>query len=74
MKVIGRINAICGRRLMIVRCDAAQLPKLYSVVVNQRMHPIGKIMDLFGNVSKPYATVLCQDQCTSQPGEKVFAR
>ena len=63
-----------GKRMLIIRCDAAQLPPLYSEVTDRRMRPVGKILDLFGNVKAPYAAVLCRQKCSVLPGEKLFAK
>lgn len=63
-----------GRRLLIIQCDAAQLPSLYSEVNDRRMKPVGKILDLFGNVKTPYAAVLCRGKCMVKPDEKLFAK
>jgi RNA-binding protein len=60
--------------MLIIQCDAAQLPALYSEVTDRRMKPVGKILDLFGNVKAPYAAVLCHGICTIRPNEKVFAK
>jgi RNA-binding protein len=60
--------------MLIIRCDAAQLPPLYSEVSDRRMKPVGKIMDLFGNVKEPYAAVLCRKRCSVQPNEKLFTK
>jgi RNA-binding protein len=60
--------------MLIVQCDAAQLPRLYSEVIDRRMKPVGKIMDVFGKVSSPYAVILCRDQCETVVGEKLFAK
>jgi len=38
------------------------------------MKPVGKILDLFGNIKAPYAAVLCREKCTIQPNEKLFAK
>ena len=74
MKVIGRAMSTIGNRMLIIQCDAAQLPPLYSEVTDRRMKPVGKILDLFGNIKAPYAAILCQKKCTVQPNEKVFAK
>ena len=74
MKVVGRAMSIIGDRMLIIQCDAAQLPPLYSEVTDRRMKPVGKILDLFGNVKAPYAAVLCRDKCSIRPDEKLFAR
>jgi len=60
--------------MLVIQCDAAQLPGLYSEVMDTRTKPVGKIMDLFGNVRSPYALVLCHGPCSVPPGEKLFAR
>jgi RNA-binding protein len=60
--------------MLIVQCDAAQLPRLYGEVIDRRMNPVGKIMDVFGTVSSPYAVVLCRNQCETVVGEKLFAK
>ena len=74
MKVVGRAMSTIGERVLIIQCDAAQLPPLYSEVTDRRMKPVGKILDLFGNVKAPYAAVLCREKCSVRPDEKLFAR
>ena len=74
MKVVGRAMSIIGKRMLIIQCDAAQLPPLYSEVMDRRMKPVGKILDLFGNVKFPYAAVLCREKCSIRPDEKLFMR
>lgn len=74
VRAIGRALNRSGRRMLIVQCDAAQLPRLYSEVVDRRMKTVGKIMDVFGKVSSPYAVVLCRSQCETVVGEKLFTR
>ena len=60
--------------MLVIRCDAAQLPGFYSEVTDRRMKTVGTIMDIFGNVKAPYALVLCPKACGIQPDEKVFAK
>lgn len=74
MKVVGRAVSTIGNRMLIIQCDAAQLPALYSEVSDRRMKPVGKILDLFGNVKAPYASVLCRDKCAVLPNEKLFTK
>ena len=61
-----------GERMLIIPYDAAQLPQLYSEVTDRKIKPVGKILDLFGNVKALYAAVLCRGKCTAQPTEKLF--
>lgn len=74
MKAVGRIVRVCGGRMLIVAVDAAQLPPLYVPVVDRRHRPVGRVVDLFGNVKSPYAAVLCHDRCEFPVGEKIFSR
>jgi RNA-binding protein len=60
--------------MLILQCDAAQLPRLYSEVTDRRLKPVGKLVDVFGNISAPYAAVLCYDVCANTAGEKLFAK
>ncbi|MFA5267353.1 MAG: Gar1/Naf1 family protein [Methanoregula sp.] len=74
MKVVGRAMSVIGNRMLIIQCDAAQLPPLYSEVTDRKMKPVGKIQDLFGNVKAPYAAVLCREKCSIRPDEKLFVK
>lgn len=74
MKVVGRAVSTIGNRMLVIQCDAAQLPALYSEITDRRMQPVGKILDLFGNVKAPYAAVLCRGKCTVQPNDKLFTK
>jgi RNA-binding protein len=61
--------------MLIVRIDAAKLPKLYSTVIDRKWNGIGKIVEIFGSVSAPYAAVICtSSDCTTLIGEKVFSK
>jgi RNA-binding protein len=55
-----------------MRCDPAQLPKLYAGVIDRRLRPVGKVVEVFGNVAAPYAAVHCNDHCRVADGEKLF--
>lgn len=74
MKTIGLAVHAVGARILVVQCDAAQLPKLYSEVVDRRLKPVGRVVDIFGNVSRPMAAVLCKGPCAVPPGERLFIR
>ncbi|RQD81141.1 MAG: RNA-binding protein [Methanocalculus sp. MSAO_Arc2] len=74
MKFAGRILSICGHRLLVAECDAGQLPPLFGDVVNSRMKPVGRIVDLYGNIASPYATIVCQNDCHVREGEKLYLK
>jgi RNA-binding protein len=75
VRAIGRVEHIKGKRMLIVQIDAAKLPKLYSTVVDKRWKPVGTLVEIFGNISKPYAAVICTiPDSTVLVGEKVFIK
>jgi RNA-binding protein len=74
LKLVGYALHVCGKRTLILRCDAAQLPRLYREVIDRRMKPIGKLVDIFGDVSTPYAAVRCYGACGVPAGEKVYTK
>ncbi len=59
-------------RILIMRCDPAQLPRLYADVLNKRLKPVGKVVEVFGSVAAPYAAVHCSGDCRIAEGEKLF--
>jgi len=65
---------IVGKRLLVVKCDPAQLPKMYSDVIDRRMKPVGRVMDVFGNVSAPYAAIFCRTPGKALVGEMLFIK
>lgn len=74
MNVVGRAVSTFGKRMLVIRCDAAQLPGLYSDVLDRNMNTVGTIVDLFGNVKAPYAAVVCRGSCAIRPEEKLYAK
>ncbi|MGB4235628.1 MAG: Gar1/Naf1 family protein [Methanoregulaceae archaeon] len=72
MKAIGNVVHTVGKRLLVIRCNPAQLPRMYSEIVDRRMRPVGKVVDVFGNVATPYAAVLCRAECRVAAAEKLF--
>jgi RNA-binding protein len=61
-----------GTRILVMRCDPAQLPRLYADVLNKRLKPVGKVVEVFGSVAAPYAAVHCSDDCRIAKGEMLF--
>jgi RNA-binding protein len=47
---------------------------MYTEVVDRRINPVGRVVDVFGNVAAPYAAVVCRSDCRLTPGEKLFIR
>jgi len=75
LKLAGNFTERIGDRRIILRCEAGQLPKLYSDVKDRRFKKIGKIVEIFGNVESPYALVVCPERCPSvKIGEKLYIK
>jgi RNA-binding protein len=72
VKFAGEVTAVLGRRLLVVKSDAGQLPPLYSEVSDANKRPIGKIVDLYGNIARPYLTVLCNDGVLADVGDSLY--
>ncbi|MDR3102279.1 MAG: RNA-binding protein [Methanocalculaceae archaeon] len=72
MKFAGNVTVILGRRRLIVKSDAGQLPPLYSEVADERSRPIGQIVDLYGSVANPYLTVSCNDDVRIRSGDSLY--
>jgi RNA-binding protein len=74
LRSLGSVLHRSGKRLLIIQGDASKLPRLYSDVVDRRLRAVGKVVDIFGNIEKPYAAVLCGRECGTEIGEKVFGK
>ncbi|MDV0443730.1 hypothetical protein McpCs1_11100 [Methanocorpusculaceae archaeon Cs1] len=72
MKFAGSVTAVLGRRLLVVRSDAGQLPPLYTGVADAKNRPVGRIVDLYGSVSRPYLTVLCNEGVCTGIGDDLY--
>jgi RNA-binding protein len=47
---------------------------MYTEVIDRKIQPVGRVVDVFGSVAAPYATVVCNADCRTAPGEKLFIR
>jgi RNA-binding protein len=47
---------------------------MYTEVIDRKIKSVGRVVDVFGNVAAPYATVVCTADCRTAPGEKLFIR
>ncbi|MEM4780620.1 MAG: Gar1/Naf1 family protein [Halalkalicoccus sp.] len=62
--------------LAIVRCPEGSQPEIGTVVVDEELSEIGRIVDVFGPVSQPYVAVTPEDRATlpNLLGGKLYAR
>jgi RNA-binding protein len=52
---LGRVRALTPSRNIIIKTDKA--PKIGSEVVDENLKVVGKVFDVIGPVSAPYAVV-----------------
>ncbi|MGD0993994.1 MAG: Gar1/Naf1 family protein [Candidatus Bathyarchaeia archaeon] len=55
LQKLGRVRALTPSKNMIVKTEKA--PKIGSEVVDENLKVIGKVFDIIGPVSAPYAVV-----------------
>ena len=55
MQRLGRVQKVTPSENLIVKADVA--PKLGAEVVDENLKVVGKIFDIIGPVSSPYAVV-----------------
>lgn len=55
MQRLGQVLHISPSKNIIIKTE--KIPKLGETVVDENLKPIGKIFDIFGPVSAPYAAV-----------------
>jgi RNA-binding protein len=52
---LGRVVHVSQSRNIIIKLE--NIPKIGTVVVNENLKPVGKILDVFGPISSPYASI-----------------
>ncbi|MGZ4850943.1 MAG: H/ACA ribonucleoprotein complex subunit GAR1 [Candidatus Bathyarchaeia archaeon] len=55
MQKLGRVRALTPSKNMIVKTDKA--PRIGSEVIDENLNVVGKVFDIIGPVSAPYAVV-----------------
>ena len=55
MQKVGRVRALTPSKNIIVKTEKA--PKIGSEVVDENLKVVGKVFDIIGPVSTPYAVV-----------------
>ncbi len=75
MRRIGEVVST-AQGLAIVRCPGEDRPEIGTMVVNDRLDGVGRVVDVFGPVSRPYAAVTPheKDDLPTLLGTKLYAR
>lgn len=74
MKLAGVIQFIINEHMIVVKCDAAQLPRLHAEVVDRRQKKVGKLIEIFGNIGSPYALIWNTGPERRAAGEKLYTK
>jgi len=67
---LGRVLHVSQSRNIIITIE--NLPKIGEKVVDENLKPIGKILDVFGPVSSPYASVKPKTQEIKKSADKIL--
>ncbi|PSP54332.1 H/ACA RNA-protein complex component Gar1 [Halobacteriales archaeon QS_1_67_19] len=62
--------------LAIVRCPDDDPPEVGTEAVDEQLSSVGRVVDVFGPVSRPYVAVSPDEDAALAPllGEKLYAR
>lgn len=75
MKRVGEVVRT-AQGLAIVRCPEGAELEIGTVVIDEGLSEIGRVVDVFGPVSRPYVAVTPDDRATLPKllGAKLYAR
>jgi rRNA processing protein Gar1 len=57
MRLLGQVEVILRDKAVVRIADVSSIPMISSSVYNERREYIGRLIDVIGPVSKPYAVV-----------------
>ena len=61
MRRAGRTVGI-AQNLAVVRCEDDRPPEIGTAVVDERLSRVGRVVDVFGPVERPYLAVVPDDE------------
>lgn len=75
MRKLGTVVRTAGN-LAIVRCPGEEHPDIGTMVINEQLDTVGRVVDVFGPVERPYLAVTPADDLplTRLLGSKLYAR
>ncbi len=65
MRRLGRVLHVSKDRNIILKVES--LPRIGQAVVNKELKPVGKVLDIFGPVTSPYAAVAPESHGAKTP-------
>ena len=75
MERVGTVDRV-AQGLLIVRCGDESSPDIGTMVVDEDLSTVGRVVDVFGPVSKPYVAITPNDRenVALLVGTKLYAR
>lgn len=74
MKRLGEVTQVAAGRL-IVRCTDEEPPALGSMAVDADLETVGRVVDVFGPVRRPYVTLSpSDDPDPTRLGQRLYVR
>ena len=75
MRRVGTVSRT-AQGLALARCDDGERPEIGDEVVDDSLSTVGRVVDVFGPVSRPYVAVspTDRDAVASLVGRKLYAR
>lgn len=75
MQRVGTVSRVT-QGLVIVRCPGADHPDIGAQVVGEDLATVGRVVDVFGPVDRPYVAITTAEGATpaSLVGAKLYAR
>jgi len=75
MKKLGPVVKT-AQNLAIVRCPGEEYPDIGTMVIDEQLQTVGRVVDVFGPVDRPYVAVAPDDdvRLAAMLGTKLYAR
>ncbi|WP_336022165.1 H/ACA ribonucleoprotein complex subunit GAR1 [Halobellus salinisoli] len=75
MQRLGTVSRT-AQNLLIVRCDGEEHPGIGAEAVDESLSTVGRVVDVFGPVSRPYVAVSPAGDVSaaSVVGKRLYAR
>lgn len=70
MQRLGRVLHVSQNRNIIIKIK--NIPKIGAKVVDENLRPIGRVFDILGPISSPYASIKPEIPETSGMEEKIL--
>jgi RNA-binding protein len=75
MRRVGSVTRV-AQGLAVARSDGAAYPDIGAEVVDESLRAVGRVVDVFGPVDRPYVAITPSGGATAAEllGEKLYAR